>query len=77
MEDSEELWNIQCCSGTGHTVRDGGSHINIVCLNKKGFSQFMVAYDIWLDGRKRPPRATAILCDNCMREKRDSKKEVD
>ena len=71
MDSEKELLNVECCSGTGHTVRDGGSHINVVVLNKKGFSQFMVAYDIWLDGRKRPSRATAVLCDACIREKRE------
>lgn len=67
----QELWNIECCSGTGHTIREGGSHINLVVLNKKASSKFMIAYDAWLDGKKRPPRAMAVLCDRCMGEKQD------
>jgi len=70
--DTEQLlWDIECCSGTGHTVREGGSHINIVVLNKKAFSKYMRAYDIWLDGKECPPRAAAALCDKCLREKRE------
>lgn len=69
--DTEKLWDIECCSGTGHTIREGGSHINVVVLNKKAFSKFMIVYDAWLDGKDRPPRALAVLCDRCMREKRD------
>ena len=71
MDSEQELLNVECCSGTGHIVRDGGSHINIVGLNKKGFSRFMVAHDFWHDGRKRPPWAAAILCDACLHENRE------
>ena len=78
----QELWDVECCSGTGHTIRDGGSHINIMVLNKKAFSRFMVAHDFWLklesllkatslDGKERPPRAFAVLCDTCRHEKRE------
>lgn len=64
----QKLWNVECCSGTGHTIRDGGSHINIVVLNKKAPSKFMMAFDFWLDGKDRPPRAMAVLCDKCQPE---------
>ena len=70
-DTEKELWNIECCSGTGHTVRDGGTHINIIVLNKKAFSRFMAAHDSWLDGKQRTPRAAAILCDTCLRENRE------
>lgn len=71
MDAEKELWDVECCSGTGHTIRDGGSRINIVILNKKAFSPLMAAQDIWLDRKERPPRAVAILCDACMRESRE------
>lgn len=72
VDDSQkELWDVECCSGIGHTVREGGNHINFVVLNKKGASKYMVAFDAWLDGNERPPRATAALCDKCLREKRE------
>jgi len=70
-DTKQELFDCLCCCGSDHKVRDGGSHINIVVLNKKAFSKFMVAHDFWLDGKKRPPRAAAILCDACMRENRE------
>ena len=69
LDTEQGLWDVECCSGTGHTIRQGGSHINIVVLNKKAFSRFLAAHDFWLDGKKRTPRATAILCDACMGEK--------
>jgi len=69
--DSEkQLWDIECCSGNSHTVREGGSHINIVVLDKKAPSKYMAAYDFWLDGKERPPRASAVLCDRCLKEGR-------
>lgn len=71
MDTKQELLGIECCSGTGHTIRDGGSRINIVVLNKKAFSSFLAAHDAWLDGKKRPPRAIALLCDACLREERE------
>jgi len=71
MDAEQELFNTECCSGTGHTVRDGGNHINIVVLNKKAFSPFLSAHDFWLDQKKRPLRACAVLCDACMRESRE------
>lgn len=71
MDSEQELFDVECCSGTGHAVRDGGSRIKIVVLNKKAFSPLLAAHDFWLDGRKRPPRAVAILCDACMRERRE------
>ena len=48
----------------------GGTHINIVVLNKKAFSPYMSAFDLWLDGKERLPRAAAVVCDWCMMEKR-------
>lgn len=71
FRDEQQLWDIECCSGTGHSIRDGGSHINIVVLNKKAFSQFLAAHDFWLDGKKRPPRVAAVLCDACMHDNRE------
>jgi len=71
MDTEQEFLDLECCSGTGHTIKDGGSHINIVILNKKAFSRFLVAHDAWRDGKKRLPRATAVLCDTCLREKRE------
>lgn len=71
MDTEKQLWDIECCSGTGHTIRDGGSHINFVVLNKKAFSKYMVAYDIWLDNKERQPRAMAVLCDKCVQEKKE------
>lgn len=70
-DTEQELLDIECCSGTGHTIRDGGSYINVVVLNRNAFSPFLVAHDAWLDGKKRPPRATALLCDACLREERE------
>lgn len=69
IDTEQQLWNVECCSGTGHTIRDGGNHINIVVLNKKAFSPFLAAHDFWFDGKERPPKAAAILCDACMRER--------
>ena len=66
----QEFLDIECSSGTGHTIRDGGSHINLVVLNKKAFSPFLAAHDAWLDGKKRPLRAIALLCDACIRGER-------
>lgn len=68
MRNFNELFDCLCCCGSDHTVREGGSHIAMVVLNKNAFSQFLAAQDFWLDGKKRPPRAVAILCDNCMRD---------
>jgi hypothetical protein len=67
---TKELFDVECCAGTGHTVREGGGHVNLVVLNKKAHSKFLVAYDIWLDGKERPPRAVAAICDSCARERK-------
>jgi hypothetical protein len=66
----QQFWNLECCSGTGHTIKEGGSHVNFVVLDKKGTSKYMVAIDAWLDGKERPPRAMAVLCDKCQQEGR-------
>lgn len=34
MEDSDKLWDCLCCAGEDHTIRQGGSHINLVQLKK-------------------------------------------
>jgi len=71
-DTERQLWGIECCSGTGHTIKEGGSHINFVVLNKKAFSKYMVAYDFWLNGKERPLRAMAVLCDRCWHEGREA-----
>lgn len=71
MPEKNDLFNLPCCCDTRHTIREGGKNINIVVLNKKARSKFFAAHDLWLDGKNRPPRAAAIVCDHCLEGKLD------
>lgn len=67
---------MECCAGCGHTIRQGGARINILVLDKRAHTALMAAYDIWLDGKRRLPRALAIVCDRCLADKREPRYSV-
>lgn len=65
----EALFETFCCSGLGHKVKEGGRHINLVALRKKAISRYLTIHTLWPDGKQRPPKAAAVMCDECIRKK--------
>lgn len=73
MSDSDELWDCLCCCGEGHTVRDGGSHINLVMLRKLAKWPYLATVNFLIPESKKYPLANAVVCDRCLEEKREIK----
>ena len=73
MKDSDKLWDCLCCAGEGHTIRKGGSHINLVQLRKLAKWPYLASMNILVPGSEKYPLANAVVCDCCLTEKRDIK----
>jgi len=72
--DAEELlFNAPCCAGEGHTVRQGGSHINVVQLDRLATWPFMTAINVLVAKSRDYPLAAAVVCDRCLETKADIK----
>ncbi len=64
----EKLWNCLCCAGEDHTVRQGGSHLNLVSLKKLARWPYLAEVNILIPESRKYPLATALLCDRCAEE---------
>jgi len=73
MNDSDRLWDELCCCGEDHTIREGGSHINIVQLKKLAKWPYMTSMNFLVPKSKDYPLASAIVCDRCLEQKREIK----
>lgn len=71
MEESE-TFKVKCCS-CGTPIGQSGSHINIVCLNKRAEWDYPKAGNV-LTGESG--RAVAIVCDRCISLNKPSKYAV-
>ena len=77
MNDSDRLWDeICCCSNGDHTVRQGGSHINLVQIKKLARWPYLASMNFLVPGSEDYPLANAVVCDRCLREKREIKYAV-
>jgi len=73
MNDSDRLWNELCCCSDGHTVRQGGSHINLVQLKKLAKWPYMSFINVLVPESFDYPLASAVVCDRCLEENREIK----
>ena len=73
MNDSDRLWDELCCTGEDHTIREGGSHINLVQLKKLAKWPYMVSMNFLVPESKDNPLACAVVCDRCLKEEREIK----
>jgi len=62
-----------CCAGEGHTVRQGGSHINIIQLRKLAKWPYLAASNFLVAESTKYPLACALVCDRCLEEKQEIK----
>jgi hypothetical protein len=73
MEDSDKLWDCLCCCGEDHTIRDGGSHINLIITRKLARWPYLAAVNFLIPESAKYPLANAIVCDRCLEEKQEIK----
>ena len=73
MPDSDKLWNCLCCCGDDHTIREGGSHINLAILRKLARWPYLTAKNVLVPESEKYPLANAVVCDRCRDEKREIK----
>lgn len=74
MSDTDKLWDCLCCCGEDdHTVRQGGSHINLIVLKKLAKWPYLAAVNFMVPGSAKYPLASAVVCDRCLNEKREIK----
>jgi len=66
---------IRCCS-CGGSFKDSG-HINVVCLNKLATWQYPSWGNILVLDKYPMNRASAILCDSCIQERRPAKYAIE
>lgn len=71
--DSDKLWDCLCCCGDDHTIRQGGSHINLVQLKKLARWPYLAAVNFLVPESAKYPLANAVVCDRCLKENRDIK----
>jgi len=71
--DSDRLWDELCCCGEDHTIREGGSHINLVMVRKLAKWPYLAQFNVLVPESKNYPLATAVVCDRCLDEKREIK----
>lgn len=76
MEQVEEFWDYLCCASEDHTIREGGSHINVVQLKKLAKWPFLASINYEIPESMFYPLANAIVCDRCLGEKREIKYAV-
>lgn len=69
----ERLWGCLCCAGEGHTIKDGGSHINIVTLKKLAKWPYLAQMNFLVPKSKDYPLASAVICDACLEAKKEIK----
>jgi len=71
VNDSDKLWDCLCCCGEDHTVREGGSHINLIQLKKLAKWPYLAVSNFLVPISKKYPLASAVVCDRCLEEKRE------
>ncbi len=76
MNDSDRLWDELCCCSDDHTIRQGGSHINLVQLKKAPKWPYMISMNFLVPKSKDYPLAIAVVCDRCLEERREIKYAV-
>lgn len=69
----DKLWDCLCCAGEGHTIRQGGSHINVMQLRKLATWPYLTSINFLVPGSEKYPLATAVVCDNCLKERQEIK----
>lgn len=62
----KNLFAAPCCAGEGHTVQEGGSHINLVQLEKLATWPYLAAMNVLVPGSEHHPLAMAVVCDRCL-----------
>jgi len=67
--------NVRCCSCGGSLKRS--RYINIVCLDKLATWEYPTGGNILVRDKYPEPRATAILCDRCIRLRREPKYAIE
>ena len=67
--------NVRCCS-CGGSLQDSG-YINVVCLNKLATWDYPRWGNILVMDKYPTNRASAILCDRCIRERRTAKHAIE
>lgn len=55
-----------CCAGEDHTIGEGGSHINLVQLNKLATWPYLTAINFMVPDSENHPLACAIVCNRCL-----------
>ncbi len=73
MTSQEQLFNSPCCAGDGHTIRQGGSHINIITLRKAPTWPYLALSNFLVPESKHHPLACAVVCDSCLIAKKEIK----
>lgn len=74
MNDSDQLWDELCCAGEdAHTLREGGSHLNLIQLDKLAKWPYLASMNFLVPESKDHPLAMALVCDRCMKEHREIK----
>jgi len=70
---SRKLWDCPCCAGEGHTLRQGGSHINIIPLRKLAKWPYLAVTNFLVPESTKYPLACAVVCDRCLEEGQELK----
>jgi len=73
MPDSDKLWDCLCCAGEDHTIRQGGSHINLIQLKKLAGWPYLAFVNFLIPKSAKYPLASAVVCDRCLEENREIK----
>ena len=73
VNDSNKLWDELCCCGEDHTIRDGGSQINIIMLKKLATWPYLTGINVLVPESMKYPLASAVVCDRCLDEEREIK----
>ncbi|HUV52898.1 MAG TPA: hypothetical protein VMW64_07470 [Dehalococcoidia bacterium] len=71
MDDDsvEKLWDSFCCCSDDHTIREGGSHINLIQLKKLAEWPYLAISNVLVPASEKYPLACAVVCDRCLENK--------
>jgi len=76
MEITEKIkQNVKCCACGGSL--QNSKFVNGVCLDKLATWEHPIWGNILVKDKYPEPRATAVLCDDCIRKKRKAKFAVE
>lgn len=60
------LMDCPCCAGEDHAIREGGSHVNLIQLEKMAEWPYLALVNFLVADSADHPLACAVVCDECL-----------